>query len=40
MIPDYQKQNIPLLREHCPMGVRVFTQSQCVQEVQKHASPF
>lgn len=40
VIPDYQKQNIPLLREHCPMGVRVFTQSQCVQEVQKHASPF
>lgn len=40
VIPDYQKQNISLLREHCPLGVRVFTQSQCVQEVQKHASPF
>jgi hypothetical protein len=40
VIPDYQKQNIPLLRERCPAGVRVFTQSQCVREAQKHAAPF
>lgn len=40
VIPDYQKKNIPLLRERCPAGVRVFTQSQCVREAQKHAAPF
>jgi hypothetical protein len=40
VIPDYQKQNIPLLRERCPAGVRVFTQSQCVREAQKNAPPF
>ena len=40
VIPDYQKQNIPLLRERCPAGVRVFTQSQCLREAQKYAPPF
>ena len=40
VIPDYQMQNIPLLRQRCPAGVAVFTQSQCVREAQKHAAPF
>ncbi|MGV8865074.1 MAG: hypothetical protein ACOH2T_28485 [Pseudomonas sp.] len=40
VIPDYQKQSIPQLRQHCGLGVAVFTQSQCVKEALKHAAPF
>ncbi|MDU8608734.1 hypothetical protein [Pseudomonas syringae group sp. 247E2] len=40
VIPDYQRESIPFLRERCKPGVSVFTQSQCVKEALKHASPF
>ncbi|AXM95735.1 hypothetical protein GCM10011247_38370 [Pseudomonas plecoglossicida] len=40
VIPDYQKQSLPLLRKHCNPGVSVYTQSQCVQEAKKRAAPF
>ncbi|XVN19758.1 hypothetical protein QZH46_06650 [Pseudomonas corrugata] len=40
VIPDYQRQNIPFLRQRCKPGVSVFTQSQCVREALKHAPAF
>ncbi|WP_460044609.1 restriction endonuclease-related protein [Pseudomonas sp. S2_H01] len=40
VVPDYQKSHVPSLREHCPPGIEVFTQSDCSKELKKHAKPF
>lgn len=40
VIPDYQKEHVKFLRSACPSGVDVFSQSQCVRELMKHADPF
>ncbi len=40
IVPDYQKSHVPSLREHCPAGIEVFTETGCIRELKKRAQPF